>query len=344
MIVSTTSAGGVTANAEAGQAFNGVIGIFSALGDIVAGTDESITWGDGQTSMGMVTAIGNDIYQMSGTHTYSSAGVFPVQGSADFTDSDSYATVDSLLTVVAAAGSAPPKVAGMAGPTSAGTAGRVAPEISASFTGVVNSSAIQYAAKVQFSDGFFATPTAVFDQQGALDVSATGPLLGRPGNYSAQVRLYRDGQLIGSVRVPASVALDSPGGVTIDASAGHSFSGSLGTFDQGLASLGQYHPTGVVVDWGDGTTTTGTLELVGQGADASGAEQGIYSVAGAHAYARPGRFMITVNDQFAGQSFPAEVGPGATTLLNPGFPAPVDLDDDPSGPVIYDTAVVGKAI
>ena len=327
VIVSLTSVGGVAANVEAGQAFSGVIGTFSGYGGMVppaSGGGVTINWGDGQTTSGTVTTTGDDVYQVSGTHTYASAGVYPVQLSSYFFLSDptmnQQATIDSSLAVLAPTGSKPPQVVGAAGQVSPGIADEVATGISASFTGVVNDSAYQYSATVQFSNGAMATPNPLtFDPQGALDVSAPAPLFDRPGTYSAAVRVYRDGLLIGSVRVPVPVSLNSPTGVTITATAGQSFSDNLGTFQSALSSdPSQQYPVGVNVVWGDGTSSAGTLTLTSQTTDTSGDAVGIYAAAGSHAYAKPGRYQILVFQVFSPIS-------GSTPVK-----------------VVYDTAVVRK--
>jgi hypothetical protein len=64
---------------QEGQPFSGVVATFSDLAPAAAGAyAAAISWGDGQTSAGTVTALGNGHYAVSGSTTYAHAGAYAV--------------------------------------------------------------------------------------------------------------------------------------------------------------------------------------------------------------------------------------------------------------------------
>ncbi len=102
------SSNGVTINESAGKKFTADLGTFTAI----AGTHHlfaSINWGDGTISEGAITAIGVqglDVikYQVSGTHVYQNAGIYPIQivvyeGSPIAANPVVIATIDSSAVV-----------------------------------------------------------------------------------------------------------------------------------------------------------------------------------------------------------------------------------------------------
>jgi hypothetical protein len=86
---------------------------------------------------------------------------------------------------------------------------------------------------------------------------------------------------IGDLDTTASVAA-SP--LTFDAVAGQSYNGPVGSFASTL-TLANY-TTVTTINWGDGTTSTGTIVYDGDG---------VYHVVGTHVYTKPGDYAVQVN-------------------------------------------------
>jgi ELWxxDGT repeat protein len=74
------SASGKAISVAEGQTFSGTVATFTDPGPAAAaGTYAAlITWGDGQTSAGTITALGNGQFSVSGSHVYAHAGSYAV--------------------------------------------------------------------------------------------------------------------------------------------------------------------------------------------------------------------------------------------------------------------------
>src|SRR5262249_18526922 len=75
------SAVGFDFDATAGAPFQGAVATFSNADPFGSSASYSatITWGDGSTSAGVITAIGSGTFQVSGPHTYAAAVNDPVR-------------------------------------------------------------------------------------------------------------------------------------------------------------------------------------------------------------------------------------------------------------------------
>jgi Domain of unknown function (DUF4214) len=73
---SALSGGGTTIVATRGQAFNGVVGTFSALDPTATAGEFSATinWGDGSSSAGTIDVNSSGAFEVKGTHTFAAAG------------------------------------------------------------------------------------------------------------------------------------------------------------------------------------------------------------------------------------------------------------------------------
>ena len=71
---------GVSFAAATNNAFTGTVATFTSAGvaNPASNFSAAITWGDGQTSMGTVTATGSGTYSVTGTNTYALANTYPV--------------------------------------------------------------------------------------------------------------------------------------------------------------------------------------------------------------------------------------------------------------------------
>jgi hypothetical protein len=94
----------VTFAATEGTAFNGVVATFtdSRGGAVPADFTASITWGDGATTAGTVTANGGGVFSVSGMHTYADEGSFSVP--VQVTDNVSMLTANTTSTANVAEG------------------------------------------------------------------------------------------------------------------------------------------------------------------------------------------------------------------------------------------------
>ncbi|OYV64622.1 MAG: hypothetical protein B7X07_05870 [Actinobacteria bacterium 21-64-8] len=243
-----------------------------------------IDWGDGTTAAGTVSG---------------SAGTLTVGGSHLYADELSAAPVSVTLSdnapgsaAATATGTATVSEADALAAVSAATIGATE---GSSFTGTVATFSTTYAANspsdfratIDWGDGTTAAGT-VSGSAGTLTVSgshlyadeAASPLIvtladDAPGSATATAT--------GTVTVTEADVLATAGAVTISATEGAVYSGPLATFTTTYAGS----PTSgftAVIDWGDGTTTSGSV---------SGAA-GALTVSGSHLYADEGSNTLTV--------------------------------------------------
>ena len=152
-----------------------------------------------------------------------------------------------------------------------------------------------FAALVAWGDG---TQTALLVEGDDGEFEVLGDHLYKdPGSYTAVITIY-DGSNVAQTTCTVNVAPESSGSSPIDisvediaATAGEAIDDQLvATFsDDNPAHIGGPHT--VTIDWGDQTTSAGTVEQ-GAGTDE-------YDVYGSHSYAVPGDYVIhvTVDDQ-----------------------------------------------
>src|SRR5260370_42134821 len=74
------SGAGMTVTATEGIAFNGAVANFTDanFGGTVSDFSATITWGDGISTAGTVTANGGGSFTVSGSHTYAEEGSFAI--------------------------------------------------------------------------------------------------------------------------------------------------------------------------------------------------------------------------------------------------------------------------
>jgi ELWxxDGT repeat protein len=162
------SASGAPVAAREGQKFSGVVATFSDA-DVTAGAGAftaTITWGDGQSSPGTITAGSGGAFTVGGTHTYAVGGSFVVKvtikdaGGSTVTVNDAATVADAALTA----------------------AGRtVTPVTGSAFTGVVASftdadphgTASEYTATINWGGGHTSAGTIAADGHGGFTVTGT---------------------------------------------------------------------------------------------------------------------------------------------------------------------------
>jgi hypothetical protein len=291
VIDAAVSATGTTLAATEGQAFTGmVVASFTDADPLGTATDYTATidWGDGTTDTGSVASDGSGGFQVSGTHTYAEEGTNSVTVSiADL--GGSTATASSTVNVADAAVSA-------TGTTLAATEGQA-------FTGMVVASftdadplgtATDYTATIDWGDGTTNTGSVASDGSGGFQVSGTHTYA-EEGTNSVTVSIADLGgsTATASSTVNVADAALAATGTSIAATEGQAFTGVV------VASFTDADPAGdigdytAMIDWGDGTSDTGTVASDG----GSG-----FQVTGTHTYAEEGTNPVTVTISDVGGS------------------------------------------
>ncbi len=265
----------------------GTLGSFS-LGSFVdtnpAGSASDLTatigWGDGTAATAGTVAAGTTGFDVSGSHVFAHAGTRIVTVTVDdvggsTTEFSTHITVhDAPLTATAATGLT-------------ATEGLAPTFRLATFTDAnPDGAAGDFSATVAWGDGTQGAATIAADPRGGFDVSATHTYA-EEGTRRATVTIHDIG---GSTAVakPVIVVGDAP--LTIEpvglaGAAGHALSGSVASFTDANPG-GSRKDYSASINWGDGTASTaGSIAASGSGG---------FTIAGAHTYARAGKFTATV--------------------------------------------------
>jgi hypothetical protein len=291
--VSTTpdaalTANGSSVNATAGVALTGIIANFTD-GDPSGTANDftaTITWGDGQTSLGQLQANSSGGFEVTGTHSYAQAGTY--QTTVTIVDTAG-ATASPTGSVNVAANTDPPLAA--VGMTFQPTEQSTFSGIVATFTDADPAGSTgDYIAQINWGDGFVSTATISADAKvaGQFDVSGTHSYP-EDGSYAVAVQIS---DKEGATAAASNTALVSDAALTassnpVAATEGTAFSGMLVSFTDvnPFSSPGDFTAT---ITWGDGNTSAGSI-----GADPS--IPGLYEVTGTNTFARAGQYMVTVS-------------------------------------------------
>lgn len=265
----------------AGVSFTRTVATFSdTLTSAVAGDfTATIDWGDATTSAGTVSGGGGS-FQVSGTHTYASAGTFPVMVTLS-DDSPGTATATVTSTAHVASGLA---VSAVSVSTPEGTAfnGTVATFSDAD----TSKTPASFTVTIAWGDGT-TTPGTVTGGSGSFTVSGQHTYADE-GAFTFTVTVTETGpggatasSSATATATEADVLAGTP--VGISPFAGASFTGIVATFtDADTANVASDFLA--TIDWGDGTTTAATVTGGG----------GTFAVTGTHTYAATGPFTVTV--------------------------------------------------
>jgi hypothetical protein len=279
---------GLPVSSTEGSLFSGTLATFTDADPnptIASDYSARIDWGDGTTSFGTITvALRSSVptFFVSGSHALS-AGQFSIKTTID--------DLGGAETVVAS----PAVVADLAlsgvGLSLTGSEGQPLATPLAVFndSDPRTNEASNYTATVSWGDGTTSQGTIVHDPLGSgFDVDGSHPY--NAGSYATSITIHDVGgasvSVSGSV-VIADVAL-SGRGKNITPSEGEPFTGFIARFTDADPRSNPGSLYTASIDWGDGTTTSGTVIPDGQGG---------YLVRGSHAYAA-GNFntSITVID------------------------------------------------
>lgn len=274
------SASGTTIDATEGQRFTGVVASFTDPDLLGTPSDYSatITWGDGNSSAGTITATGAGSYNVTGTNTYLEAGAYPITVTIDDLIGDS-TTAHSTAHVADAA------LTAHGVPISA-TEGTPFSGLVATFTDAnPYATTADFSASITWGDGQSSVGTITPGGGGSFNVSGNNTYV-KAGSYDVTVTILDVGgrnARATSVATVADAALQATG-ETITAPAGTPFTGVVATFTDGnpFATSSDFTAT---IDWGDGTTTSGSVR------SASG---GGFQVSGTHTYTQVETFAYSV--------------------------------------------------
>jgi hypothetical protein len=267
-------------NATEGASFSGPVATFT---DSDGNTNPalysaSIVWGDGATTTGTVTGTGgSNGFTVSGTHTYAEEGNDAVAVSISDTDGAHF-NVNSTA-IVADAALTPTAGSGL-NPTS----GTAYSATWATFTdGDPNGAVSDFSATIAWGDGTVSAGTVATNTGGGFKVTGTHTYP-QGGSLQAAVTVYDAGGASGSVTDSVNVAGLTPTGVNFSQNIGtmqSPFPVATFTDSDGNHTPGRYTAS---INWGDGTTTTGTLSGTGP-----------FTVKGQHGYGQQGYYPVTVS-------------------------------------------------
>jgi hypothetical protein len=274
---------GTSFSAPSGVSFTTTVATFHDSLTSAVATDftATINWGDATTSAGTIVGGGGS-FQVSGSHTYASTGTFTVTVTlAD--DAPGTATATATSTAhVAGSGVA---VTGTSFSTPEGTPrnGTVA-TFSDSDT---SKTAASFTATLNWGDGTPLTAGTIIGSSGSFTVTGQHTYADE-GSFTTTVMVTETGpggatgSGSGTATVTESDVLSGTP-VTVSAQAATSFTGIVATFTDAYTGNAP-SDFAATIDWGDGTTSAGTVTGGG----------GTFNVSGTHTYAAAGTFTVTV--------------------------------------------------
>ena len=314
-ITAPLSSSGVNLAETQGIPFNAVVAKFSdttgSPTTLASDFTATINWGDGTSpTAGLVSPDPGGGFDVIGSHTYATTGLFPTSISIFETNTPAspQTTARGLANVKAPA---PPLTAvPQLIPATAGT-----PLASTTLVGAFDDNLLPttgtttppaFVAVISWGDGHTTqTMASIVPGTNLYDVTA-GNTYALPGTYKVAVTVQDQAghsATINSVAVvvPATPsATGSATGRTFGVTPGVAFSGVVASFTD-PNSLANSGDIAVTITWGDGTQSLGTVA----GPDTNG----LYTVTGSHTYAAgpsPPTFAVTV-------AIADPIGPVATT-------------------------------
>ncbi len=292
----------------AGGTFNGLIGNFnySDLSATASQFTATITWSDGTTSPGVVTADpSGDLggFDVSGSHTYASSTTYAVSASVTAPNGTTIPVTNSITIDES---DTPQPVAEPSVEIAAGSAynGVVAMFDASNLGGVAS----DFSAAIEWGDGNVTVGTITPEGSGEFEVTGADTYTAA-GTYPITVEVDSDNGT--SITMGGTAVIDnapvSASGDSISLDDGDSFDGEVATVDDGNPYDVPADLT-ATIDWGDGSgTTTGTIVE-----DAPG----VFSVDGDYTYSAAGAYAILVTLTLqAGSSTTAT---GSATVAQPG--------------------------
>jgi subtilisin-like proprotein convertase family protein len=260
-----------------GSSFSGVVATITNASSFMANNfTASINWGDSTTTAGTITSNGDGTFSITGTHTYTDGpATDSVVTTVTFGSGSGQVTSTATVSNVA-------PTASISGPTFALAGQLVSFTIGATDPGTADLAAgFKYV--VTFGDGTSQTISAAPGNNTGTTVSHT---YSSSGSYSVSVvATDKDGGA--SAAASQSVAIAGVNIPTLgDIPEGSTFSGTIATIND-AANYGTNSFT-ATINWGDGTTTAGTITV-----DPNNA--GSFLITGSHYYGDgPATYTVTV--------------------------------------------------
>jgi hypothetical protein len=244
----------------------------------------AIDWGDGTASDGSTTDLGKNKWEATGKHTYAEEGHYDLRvsitgGSGSGTASPTAEVSDAPLTAKVAV----PPVA----------EGSVLNAAIATFTDAdPNDAANEYTVTINWGDGGTAPGAVTRTGAGAFSVSGNHTY-GDEGSRTVGVTVHDAGgsTVTASQTISVADAPLTPGAtVTRRGVEGRPLAGVVATFHDGFTGATAADYTGATINWGDRTSSAGTI---------SPAPGGGWQVGGSHAYREEGSYttIVVVNDR-----------------------------------------------
>jgi uncharacterized repeat protein (TIGR01451 family) len=293
---------GLNFSASEGLAVTAVTATFTATD---AGPfADNINWGDGTTSAGAIFSVGGNTFTVSDTHTYAEDGNYTVTTEIiDLADNTSATTSSTAAVSEDDLSGSTKNLSLTEGSAFSGVIGGFddgsSPDPGSDFTVTINwGDGTTSAGTVSGSAGIYTMSGAhTYGDEGSFAITAA---VAEPNVPGSSVLLGE-----GTATVAEADALTGAG-TTISAVQGQSFSGTVGTFTDSntAAAVGDFAAT---IDWGDGTTTAGTVS----------GSAGSFTVGGTHTYASAGSFTVTT---VLADDAPGTATATATTTANVRIP------------------------
>jgi hypothetical protein len=300
------------------------------LGATASDFSGTINWGDGATTAftsADITANGGGSFTVNGTHQYAEEGSYAPTvtindaGGSSAHDSGSASVADAPLTPGAVT-------------VSGGVEGVTPASLSATFTdGDTGATTSDFSGTINWGDGtttVFTSADVTANGAGAFTVNGTHQYA-EEGSYAPTVTINDDGGSKATDTGSATVAdapLTASGVPTLNAAVGTSTGAiEVASFTDANpnTSLSDFKAT---IDWGDGTTSTGTITE----------NNGVFSVDGSHTYGHYGHYSagVSISDtggQTAGATFDVSAK-GATSITSATTLGVVTEDDSYLGNLI----------
>jgi uncharacterized repeat protein (TIGR01451 family) len=265
------------------------VGVETASGDFTA----TINWGDSGTASGTVVSDSNGNYHVTApAHTYAEEGSYTITVTVKH---DMLSAVSSTASVSVADQQITSLVVANA-PSTAQEGAALGPITGlATFTDPEGPEAMgDYTATINWGDSTTSTGMVVNTGGNNFQVNAPAHTYAEEGSYTVSVTVTHD--LLSAVTATAGVTVAdanvaATGGFTFNAVVGSASAvQTVATFtDPGGAEPNPSDPSGTIeshysasIDWGDKTTSAGTLSF----------SAGVFSVAGSHTYLVAGTFTI----------------------------------------------------
>jgi hypothetical protein len=289
------SATGINVSATAGVPFSGAVARFTDASGFHPPSfyHAQITWGDGNTSNGLIAAAEGTGggFIVTGLNTYAAANTYPI--TVQISDAAGHETTAHSVALVTTSQGSPLSAAGINISAMAGVAftGAVATFTDSSGTFPPQS----YQAVITWGDGNTSFGFITANAGGGFTVTGTNTYAAN-NTYTITVQINdfsghsvstQSTANVGTVSNPLSGA-----GVNVSPTAGAPFTGVVATFtdSSGAFPPGYYH---AVITWGDGNTSNGTITSNGSGG---------FNVSGSDTFESANNYTVTVQITDAGSN------------------------------------------